>query len=74
MPASTVIVQFRDGSPGASKRVVLAFASGQTEAVFTDRHGRVVIEHSSVGRATVYVSGDEMGSFSAPGTFAATVR
>jgi hypothetical protein len=74
MPASTIIVQFRDGSPATSKRVVLGFSSGQTDVAFTDRAGRVVIEHRSVGRATVYVSGDDVGSFSAPGTFAATLR
>ncbi|MCK6575117.1 hypothetical protein L6V77_28950 [Myxococcota bacterium] len=74
MPASTVIVQHKDGSPGRQKRVVLGFSSGMTKDCFTDNHGRVVVEHSSTGRCTVYVDGRDCGSMQAPGTFAATLR
>jgi hypothetical protein len=74
MPASTIIVQFRDGSPGRGKRVVLGFAAGQTQPAFTDRDGRCVVEHASVGKATIYVSGDDCGTFHAPGKAAVTLR
>ena len=74
MAASTIIVQYKDGSPGSQKRVVLGFSSGMTSEVYTDRSGHAVVEHSSVGEATVYVSGNNMGSFRAPGKFVATLR
>jgi hypothetical protein len=74
VPASTIIVQFCDGSVAQGKRVVLGFSSGQTSPAYTDRDGRCVVEHSSVGRATIYVSGDDCGSFHAPGKAAVTIR
>lgn len=74
MPASTIIVQHRDGSPSSGKRVVLGFSMGQTKPGFTDRDGRVVIEHSSTGKATIYVSGQDCGTFTAPGKAAVTLR
>ncbi len=74
MPASTIIVQYRDGSPGSHKEVVLGFGSGMTRSHFTDRDGRVVIEHSSVGTAVVYVSGDRCETFRAPGKAVVTLR
>lgn len=73
MPASTIIVQHRDGSLARHVRVVLGFPSGNTDAFFTDNYGQVVVEHSSVGRATVFVSGQSCGSFHAPGNFAVTI-
>lgn len=74
MPASVIIVQYRDGSPGIQRRVVLGFSSGLTSPAYTDRHGEVCIEHSSVGRADVYVNGDKVGSFQAPGKTAVVLR
>jgi len=73
MPASTIIVQYRDGTPARNIRVVLGFWSGTTDAVYTDYYGQVVVEHSPVGKATVYVSGNDCGSFHAPGRYAATI-
>jgi hypothetical protein len=66
MPASTIIVQHRDGSPARHVRVVLGFPSGNSDAGCTDNYGEVVVEHSSAGRATVFVSGRNCGSFHAP--------
>lgn len=74
MLLSTVIVQYKDGSPGANKRVVLGFSSGQTDTVYTDRYGRAVVEHRSVGEATVYVDGWKCESFHAPGKCAVTLQ
>lgn len=74
MPASSIIVSYRDGSPGSNKRVVLGFPSGQSEAVYTDYYGKAVIEHSSVGLATVYVAGNNEGTFNAPGKHAVILR
>ncbi|MDP8222946.1 MAG: hypothetical protein P9L99_06265 [Candidatus Lernaella stagnicola] len=76
MAMSRVHVQHRDGSPARHVRVVLGFsgiAGGMTKPAFTDGSGDAVVEHSSTGRATVYVSGSDCGSFHAPGTYAATV-
>lgn len=74
MPASTIIVQYRDGSPGSHREVVLGFSSGQTRSHWTDRDGRVVVEDSSVGTAVVYVSGDRYETFHAPGKAVVTLR
>lgn len=73
MAASTIIVSHRDGSPAAGVRVALGFNAGMTRAVHTDRYGRAVVEHSSPGRATIYVSGRNCGSFHAPSTAAAVI-
>jgi len=73
MPASTIIVSHRDGSPARNVRVVLGFPFGNTDDSYTDYDGTAVVEHSSSGRATVYVSGKNCGSFHAPGKYAATV-
>ena len=73
MPASTIIVQHKDGSPARHARVVLGFPSGNSDAFFTDNYGEAVVEHSSVGRATVFVSGRSCGSFHAPGRYAVTL-
>jgi hypothetical protein len=73
MAASTVIVSYRDGSPARGVRVVLGFCGGQTKPAYTDHYGRAVVEHASAGRATIYVSGHNRGSFHAPGTAAAVI-
>lgn len=73
MPAITIIVQHRDGSPARHVRVVLGFPAGNRDTCFTDNYGQVVVEHSSVGRATVFVSGRNCGSFHSPGKYAITV-
>lgn len=73
MAASTIIVQHRDGSPARHAKVVLGFTSGNSEEAFTDHYGQAIVEHSCVGRATVYVSGRNHGSFHAPGKYAVTL-
>ncbi len=73
MPASTIVIQRRDGSAAQHVRVVLGFPSGNTDDCYTDAYGQAVVEHSSVGRATVYVSGRSCGSFHAPGKYAVTI-
>jgi len=67
MPASTIFVNYPDGSPCSSTKVVLGFSSGMTSPGFTDSQGSVTIEHSATGNAKVYVSGKDCGSFHAPG-------
>lgn len=73
MPASTIIVQYKDGSPASHVRVVLGFSSGLTRDFYTNEYGEVTIEHSSVGRAEIYVSGKKVGTFHAPGRTAVTI-
>ena len=58
MPASRIIVRFRDGSPGRDERVALPLAVGPTKPVFADKDGRCVVEHVPVGTVTIYVDGD----------------
>lgn len=69
MPASTIIVQHRDGSPARSVKVVLSFhgiTGGMSETNYTDNHGEVTINHSSVGKADIFVSGQRVATFHAP--------
>lgn len=73
MSSSTIHVQYRDGSTPTGARVVLGFSSGMTQAGFTDRHGVATVEHSSTGRADVYVSGRKYHSFHAPGHTTVTI-
>ncbi len=69
---STIYVSYRDGSKPHGKKVVIGFSGltgGMSEPAYTDRDGVAIVEHASVGRATVYVDGKDYGSFHAPGTF-----
>lgn len=74
MPASTIIVQYGDGSPARRVRVRLELPAGMTADVYTNDHGEAVVEHATTGRATVYVSGAACGTFHAPGRTAVTIR
>lgn len=73
MPASTIIVQYRDGSPARHKRVTLGFLSGISKDAYTDSSGRATIEHSSVGWANVYINGEWKDTFRLPGKCAVTI-
>lgn len=73
MPASTIIVQHHDGSAAKKVRVVLGFATGNTDGVYTDGNGRAVVEHSAIGKAAVYVNGKQEERFSAPGKCVVTL-
>lgn len=73
MPTSMITVQHRDGGAAQGVRVTLGFAAGNSKPAHTDRYGRAVVEHNSTGRATVYVSGRNCGSFHAPGRYVAIV-
>ncbi|MDM8543852.1 hypothetical protein QUF90_22485 [Desulfococcaceae bacterium HSG9] len=72
MPASTIYVNYSDGSPCSKTKVVLGFNAGMTKPAYTDNRGTVTIEHSSTGNATVYVSGKKCGTFHAPGRTSVT--
>lgn len=74
MPVSTIFVSYRDGSTGSGIKVALSFdAGGMSQQAFTNSQGQAVVEHSSIGRATVFVSGKSCGSFVAPGRTAVTI-
>ena len=76
MNRSMIYVQYSDGSKPKGTRVTLGFSGffgGVTKDFFTDRDGLAIVEHASTGKATVYVSGSDKGSFNAPGTFVATI-
>lgn len=67
MAESVVVVQRNGGGYVKGARVVLGFGNGNTDSVYTDSDGEAVIEHTTTGRATVYVDGKDMGSMTAPG-------
>ncbi len=69
---SIVYVQYKDGSKPKGIRVKLnikggIFSGGFTNDFYTDRDGRVIIEHISKGEAEVYVGGKKVGVFKVPG-------
>ena len=67
MNHSKIHVQYRDGSKPKGVRVVLGFSTGMTKEAYTDSYGTAIVQHSSVGRADVYVSGKKCGSLHTPG-------
>jgi hypothetical protein len=71
MPASTIIVQYRDGSMARHVEVILGFDWGMTSPAYTNDYGEAVVEHSSAGRVEIFVSGRSFGHFQAPGRTAA---
>ena len=73
MNRSMIYVQYKDGSKPKGTRVMLGFSLGVTKNFFTDKDGVAIVEHASTGKATVYVSGSDKGSFNAPGKFVATI-
>ncbi len=73
MNRSMIYVQYRSGSKPKGKKVTLGFSTGLTKAFFTDKEGMAIVEHSSKGKATVYVSGSNKGTFRAPGTYVVTL-
>lgn len=74
MPASTIIVYRSDGSPVKGAKVVLGLSGGMSKPGFTDRDGRVTIDHASTGTAKVFVRGKNCGSFRAPGRTVVTYK
>jgi hypothetical protein len=74
MPTSTVHVQYRDGKPACSVRVVLGFREGMTGEAYTDGSGDAIVDHYSCGQAEVYISGTKYHSFHAPGRTAVTIN
>ncbi|MEK7644340.1 MAG: hypothetical protein AAB390_03505 [Patescibacteria group bacterium] len=73
VPASTIIVQHKDGSPARGVRVVVGFIAGMTPPVYTNDNGVAVIEHHSTGTARVYVDHSQKEAFKAPGKCVVTL-
>jgi hypothetical protein len=67
MAESVVVVQRNGGGYVQGARVSLGFSNGVTDSVYTDSDGEAIISHSTTGRATVYVDGNERGTMNAPG-------
>lgn len=70
MHYSKIHVSYGDGSKARSVKVVLGFKGllgGMTTAVYTDSQGTALVRHESTGEADIYVSGNNVGSFHAPG-------
>ncbi len=64
---SKIYVSYKDGSKPQNKKVVIGLPSGMSKPAFTDRDGVVIVEHESIGGATVYIDGKNVGTFSVPG-------
>ena len=74
MPATTVIVQHRDGSPARNTRVSLGFDHGGVSShAFTNSYGEATVSHPSSGRATVFVSGAARGTAHCPCRVSVTI-
>lgn len=70
MHHSKIYVSYRDGSKPKGTKVSIGFTGllgGVSKATYTDRYGVAIVEHASTGHADVYVSGNKVGSFHAPG-------
>ncbi len=65
------ITVYRYDKPAKNVRVTLEFTGltnmGFTRPVYTDRNGVALIEHSSTGKAIVYIDGKRMGTLRVPG-------
>jgi len=70
MNHSKIHVSYGDGSKPKGTKVVIGFTGplgGMSKPAYTDQYGVAIVEHSSTGNADVYVSGNKVGSFHAPG-------
>ena len=77
MPMSTICVYYPDGSNASSCRVRLGFhgfLSGMSKDAYTNSYGEANIEHSSKGKADIYVQGKKCGTFRAPGRTTVTYK
>ena len=73
MPTSIITVYNSSrGRVEPNARVLLEWSGfanlGQSNAVKTNNQGQAIINHSSTGRATIYINGSNCGSFSSPGS------
>ena len=70
MPTSKVTV-YRNGKLAKNVRVTLEYSgwttSGFTQKFYTDSTGTAYVEHSSTGRASVYLDGQRKGEMNTPG-------
>jgi len=71
MPTSKITV-YKNRKPAKNVRVTLEFTGftnmGFTRATYTNSDGVAFVEHSSSGRANVYIDGKRMGTIRAPGS------
>ncbi len=72
---ATSIVKVYDTRLGQWKRdakVVLSWNGfvnlGMSDAVYTDREGSAIINHSATGEADIYVDGSKVGKLYTPGS------
>lgn len=68
---SVVYLQKKNGSKPKGQRVVLSIAGvlsgGMTKAVYSNSDGVAVIQHSSKGKAELYVNRKSHGTMRVPG-------
>ncbi|MDX2471184.1 MAG: hypothetical protein QNL04_11480 [SAR324 cluster bacterium] len=73
MSTSSVNVYSASGTPQKGIKVVLGFSLGMSKPAWTDSNGNAEVEHSTTGKATIYVNGNSVGEFLTPGHFTATI-
>lgn len=74
MPASTIYVQYSDGSSAKGVKVEMSINGASCKGAFVDSSGKAVITHDSSGPAKVYIHGSLRGEFQAPGSIAVNVK
>lgn len=71
MPTSKVTV-YRNGKPASNIKITLEYTglsqSGFTTPAYTNSSGIATINHSSTGKATIYVNGSSRRSMNTPGS------
>ena len=72
MPYYEIIVQYASGNTATSARVSLGGTWGVSKSVYTDSHGKAVLEHTD-SKVTVYVNGRDKGTVR-PGKSVVTIR
>ena len=74
MPASTIYVQYSDGSSAEGVKVEMSINGASCRGEFVDKSGKAVISHSTSGEAKVYIHGSLRGEFRAPGSISVNVK
>lgn len=71
MPTSKISVH-RNGQPAANIKITLEYTgltqSGFTSPAYTNSDGIALVEHSSTGKANVYINGSKIRSIDTPGS------
>ena len=74
MPTS--IIKVYNGKYGRwekNAKVVLGWWAGMSKPVYTNTNGLAEVNHSSTGKAAIYINGKEVGKINTPGSITITI-